>query len=93
MRNPVKRWWFDLEMVDGVAVTPVAGINERDLDIEPHRSSPSAQKLAMFPPALQPPPGATLTEVFPIEREAGLRLYAEAESPDAARARVEASNS
>ena len=31
-RNPIKRWWQDPEMVDGVAVTPKAGVNERDLD-------------------------------------------------------------
>ena len=31
-RNPVKRWWQDLEMVDGVAVKPPTGVNERDLD-------------------------------------------------------------
>ena len=32
-RNPVKRWWFDLEVVNGIAIHPVAGINERDLDM------------------------------------------------------------
>ena len=25
-RNPVKRWWFDLEVVNGIAIHPVAGI-------------------------------------------------------------------
>ncbi len=31
-RNPVKRWWLDLELVDGQARVP-AGTNERDLDL------------------------------------------------------------
>jgi ferredoxin len=31
-RNPGKRWWLDLEIVDGVARTP-RGTNERDLDL------------------------------------------------------------
>lgn len=31
-RNPIKRWWLDLELVDGQARVP-AGTNERDLDL------------------------------------------------------------
>jgi reductive dehalogenase len=88
-RNPVKKWWFDLEVVDGVAGHPVAGTNERDL--EPERMKLArGQKLAMFPPALQPPPGATNADLHPIDREAGLRTYAAAESPASARARLAA---
>ncbi len=32
-RNPIKRWWQDLEMVQGVARTPKA-TNERDIDVD-----------------------------------------------------------
>lgn len=32
-RNPIKRWWSDLEMVDGVAKIPHA-TNERDLNLQ-----------------------------------------------------------
>jgi len=32
MRNPIKRWWQNLEIVDGVAKQP-KGTNERDLDL------------------------------------------------------------
>ncbi|MBL8379862.1 MAG: Fe-S protein [Burkholderiales bacterium] len=85
-RNPVKRWWFDLEVVDGIAIHPVAGINERDLDFERMRLA-EKQKLAMFPPELQPAPGTTLATVVPADREAGLKRYAAAEAPAAARAR------
>lgn len=85
-RNPVKRWWFDLEIVDGVAVRPAAA-NERDLDLGRAQKLAKAQKLAFFPPHLQPKGGTTLKEVVPIDREAGLAAYAAAESPLAARKR------
>ena len=86
-RNAVKRWWFDLEIVDGVAVRPPAGANERDLDLSRTGKLAAAQKLAFFPPALQPVGGTTLQTVVPIDRPAGLAAYAAAESPQAARRR------
>lgn len=76
-RNSVKRWWFDLEIVDGVAVKPAAA-NERDLDLGRAEKLAKTQKLAFFPPELQPPGGTTLKEVVPIDREAGLAAYAAA---------------
>jgi len=86
-RNPVKRWWFDLEIVDGVAVKPAAA-NERDLSPGREQKLAKAQKLAFFPPGLQPPGGTTLREVVPIDRDAALAAYAAAESPRAARKRL-----
>ena len=86
-RNIVKRWWFDLEIVDGVAVKPPAGVNERDLDRARTGKLAGAQKLAFFPPALQPAGGTTLQTVSPIDRQAGLAAYAAAESPLSARRR------
>ena len=86
-RNPVKRWWFDLEVVDGIAIHPVAGINERDLDFSRIRLG-EKQKLAMFPANLQPKGGTTISEVVTVDRAAGLAAYANAESIPAARARV-----
>jgi ferredoxin len=76
-RNPAKRWWFDLEIVDGVAVKPAAA-NERDLDLGRAEKLAKTQKLAFFPPELQPKGGTTLKEVVPIDREAGLAAYAAA---------------
>ena len=86
-RNPVKRWWFDLEIVDGVAVRPSGGTNEHDLD--PGRADKLAkgQKLAIFPPALHPAPGTPVESVVPLDRQAGLRAAEQAESPAAARRR------
>jgi ferredoxin len=85
-RNPAKRWWFDLETVDGVVVKPAAA-NERDLDPGRAAKLAPAQKLAFFPPPLQPKGGTTLDQVVPLDREAGLAAYAAAESPSAARKR------
>lgn len=87
VRNPLKRWWFDLEIVDGVAVRPRAGTNERDLDLGREAKLAAGQKLAFFPPALQPAGGTTMDTVVPVERSAGLAAYAAAESPAAARRR------
>jgi len=86
-RNAVKRWWFDLEIVDGIAVKPPGGVNERDLDPSRTDKLARAQKLAFFPPELQPPGGTTLQTVAPLDRAAGLGAYAAAESPQAARRR------
>ncbi len=86
-RNPVKRWWFDLEMVDGVALPPAAGVNERDLDPTRQAKLAAVQKMAFFPPALQPAGGTTVTTVHPLDRPAGLQAAAQAETPAAARRR------
>ena len=74
-------------MVDGVAGHPLAGINERELDLGRMRLG-DKQKLAMFPPELQPPGGTTIAQVVPVDREGGLRLYEKAEHADAARERL-----
>jgi len=78
-RNPVKRWWWDLEIVDGVARAPVAGVNERDLSPGRDERLAAAQKIAVFPPHLQPRGGTTLATVVPLERAAGLRAAQEAQ--------------
>jgi ferredoxin len=87
VRNPVKRWWFDLEIVDGVCTVPKGGVNERDLDLGRRDKLAAGQKLAYFPPALQPAGGTTMNTVVPVDRQAGLAAYAAAEAPQAARRR------
>jgi ferredoxin len=86
-RNPVKRWWWDLEMVAGQVVAPQAGVNERDLSPGREIKLAATQKLAFFPPKLQPPGGTTVHTVVPLERAPGLAAYEAAESPRAARKR------
>ena len=88
LRNTLKRWWFDLEVVDGIAVRPKGGTNERDLNLGREERLAGLQKIAVFPPALQPKGGTTVAEVVPVDRKAGLKLREQAESPAAARARV-----
>ena len=83
-RNPVKKWWIDLEIVDGICVEPVAGTNRRDID--PGRSiDPARQKMAVYPAAMMPVPN--LTEPQPVDRKAALAALGELETPAAARAR------
>ncbi|HSA69931.1 MAG TPA: reductive dehalogenase domain-containing protein [Burkholderiales bacterium] len=86
-RNLVKRWWFDLEIVGREVVKP-RGTNERDLDLGRTEKLARTQKLAFFPPPLQPAGGTTLQTAVPIDRAAGLAAYAAAESPAAARKRT-----
>ena len=86
MRNPVKRWWLDLEIINGVCVTP-GGVNERDLDLDRTHKLAQTQKLAFFPPNLQPPMGTTASSTVPLDREAGLKAYASAEKPSQAKKR------
>ncbi|MDP6345906.1 MAG: reductive dehalogenase domain-containing protein, partial [Alphaproteobacteria bacterium] len=54
-RNTQKKWWLDLEVLDGVCVEPVKGANQRDLNLE-HRIDPAKQKMAYYPAAAMPVP-------------------------------------
>lgn len=91
VRNANKRWWFDLEVVDGVCVTP-RGVNQRDLDLARGDKLAREQKLAFFPPALQPAGGVTLSTVVPVDHVSGQHAYASAETPLAARKRRKTSS-
>ncbi len=67
---------------------PNGGTNERDLNLGREEKLARIQKLALFPPQLQPKGGTTVSQTVPVDRAAGMKLYTQAESPDAARARV-----
>ena len=83
-RNLVKKWWFDHEMVDGVATTPHSS-NEREID--PTKSFDAArQKIAYYPADAMPPPDAQ-TPVM-VERKAALAVAEKLESPGDAAARA-----
>ena len=47
VRNPVKKWWLDLEIVEGVCVNPTKGVNQRDLDLK-RKVNPEDQKIAYY---------------------------------------------
>jgi len=76
-RNPLKRWWLDLEIVDGVAVTPKA-TNERDID--PGRKvDPANQKMAYYHASMMPPPNDSAPH--PVDRKAAMAAKDLLETP------------
>ena len=83
-RNPVKKWWLDHELVNGVAVTP-KGTNQRDIDPS-RRVDPAHQKMAVYHASMMPPPN----EPGPVEvdRKAAMAAVDLLETPDQARKRV-----
>ena len=83
-RNSVKKWWFDHELIDGVAVTPKS-TNQRDND--PSRKvDPAHKTIAYYHASMMPPPD----EPGPVEvdRKAALAAAALIETPGQARSRA-----
>lgn len=76
--NPVKKWWIDIEMVDGVPVAPPKGANTRHL--QPGRQPRDADGYAMFPPDIAPPGDHGMTP-FPLDRASGIAAAHAAERP------------
>jgi ferredoxin len=82
-RNPAKKWWFDHEIVDGVAVKPKA-TNQRDID--PKRYiDPDKQPIAYYNANVMPPPDAPGPEK--VDRKAALAAAELLETPAEARER------
>ncbi|MEE8436389.1 MAG: reductive dehalogenase [bacterium] len=79
-RNPVKRWWLDVELVEK-RIVPARGVNERDLSFT-FPVAPEKQKIAHYPADMNPPPDAT--EPVPVDRAEGLRRGAAAQAPPTA---------
>ena len=85
MRNPVKKWWFDHEIIDGVA-TDAKATNQRD--IEPEKQVDlTGQKVAYYHANMMPPPDQP--EPFPVDRKAALAAKDVLETPAEAKARKE----
>ena len=78
-RNLVKKWWIDLEVVDGEAILPPKGVNERDLDVD-RKLDPSKQKIAYYTADMMPP-GDQFEEPFPVDRKAALAQAGKLETP------------
>lgn len=70
------KWWWDHENIDGEYVG-AKSTNERDLkkELKPR----GEDRYAIFPPDTQPPP--VHDAPFPIDRPAGVKRRAEAETP------------
>ena len=84
-RNPTKRWWWDLEIVNGKTQTPRMGANERDLNLT-NTIDPLNEKIAHYPADMNPSPDAK-GPVVPDRKEA-IRRAQLAERPEAARQRL-----
>jgi len=70
--NPVKTWWWDLEMVDEGPYAPSAHpVNRRSLSKDLNLKYED-QTLAVYPAPLAPPP---YNWPFPADREAGIDAY------------------
>ena len=86
-RNAAKKWWLDLELVEGAAVAPPKGTNQRDLD--PARVvDPAKQKMAYYPADSMPPPDREAA--VPLDRKAALAAKDQLETPDQAKRRSDA---
>lgn len=77
-RNPVKKWWFDLEVVDDVCIEPVKGVSQRDLDVG-HKIDPAKQKMAYYPASMMPVPNDLNAQ--PVDRKAAMAMGEVLESP------------
>jgi len=87
--NPIKKWWWDLEMVDeGPYKLSKHGSNQRNLQTELDLKFED-QTLAVYPANLAPPP---YPFPFPMDREAGIRAHEELLSPDEYKKRLAAGN-
>ncbi|HIB81078.1 MAG TPA: Fe-S protein [Gammaproteobacteria bacterium] len=80
-RNPAKKWWFDLEVIDNVCVDPVKGVNQRELNLE-HEVDPTKQKIAYYLASMMPVPNNLESQV--VDRKAALAKACEIESPTSA---------
>ncbi len=67
--NPIKKWWWDLEFVDGRTVEPRKGTNARELDLDGGRVA-ATQKIAHYTPDMLPPGDAIGVPVKLIRKEA-----------------------
>ena len=82
-RNPLKKWWFDHEIIDGVA-TDAKSTNERD--IEPGKPVDiEGQKIAFYHADMMPAPDHP--GVFSVDRKAALAAKDVLETPQEARIR------
>ncbi|MBI1732915.1 MAG: Fe-S protein [Gammaproteobacteria bacterium] len=85
VRVPAKKWWLDLEIVDGVCVLPPHGANARDID--PGRKIDAGRhKVAYYHADMMPAPD-TVNVVVDVDRKAGLAAAEKVETPAAALAR------
>ncbi|MHA1564372.1 MAG: Fe-S protein [Alphaproteobacteria bacterium] len=84
-RNPIKRWWFDLEWMPGGFSAKPKAVNERDLDIAKGLSLQGKQKMAYYHANMMPPPN--VMEPVRADRKAAMAAADLLEIPAQALAR------
>ena len=80
MRNPLKKWWFDHELIDGIAKEARA-TNQRDIDPK-KRVDIHGQKIAYYHADMMPAPDQS--EPFVVDRQSAIAAKDRMETPDAA---------
>ena len=85
--NGVKKWWWDLEYVDGATVEPTRGTNRRELDMKGARIA-DKQKIAVYPAAVNPAGDAGSTPVK-LDRKGAVAYGLRIEKPSDARRRLD----
>lgn len=85
--NPVKKWWWDLEMTEeGPYQPPAQEASHRELQLD-LKLIHEEQTLAVYPANLAPPP---YPYPFAMDREAGIEAYDKLIGPEEYKARLEA---
>jgi ferredoxin-NADP reductase/ferredoxin len=82
--NPIKKWWWDLEMVGEGPYVEAAETNVRDLQRD-LKIDPEAQGLAVYPADLVPPP---YFFPFHMDREKGVAAHSALLSPSVYKRRL-----
>ncbi len=85
VRNPAKKWWLDLEIVDGVCVHPRKGINQRDLDVN-RKIDVQKHKVAYYHADMMPPPNSSGIAMM-VKRKDGIAAAVKVETVAQALAR------
>ena len=85
-RNPAKKWWFDHEIINGVAMKPKRGTNQRDLRLGRY-IDPKKQKIAYYNANMMPAPDAPAGS-SKVDRKAAVASGELLETPAEAAARV-----
>lgn len=70
VRNPIKKWWLDLEVINKKVVKP-KGVNERDLNLGRKVRGLGDRKIALYP--AETLPTAEQKEAVPVNRSQGLK--------------------
>ena len=85
VRNPAKKWWLDLEIVDGICVAPPRGVNRRDLDVN-RKIDPGKRNVAYYHANMMPPPNSAGMPIA-VRRKEGMAAAMKVETAQEALAK------